>query len=52
VLQVAAVAAPPLARVLGTHPLSRAAWLVSVGLALVPAVLGQLWRALRRTTAD
>lgn len=46
-LQVLAVTARPLARVLGTTPMDWADWEVAVALAAVPAVLGQLWKLLR-----
>ena len=48
-LQTATVAFAPLGRVLGTRPLTAAQWAVCVALALVPAIAGQLWRAVQRT---
>jgi Ca2+-transporting ATPase len=48
VLQVASVHVPPLARVLGTVPLSGGDWIVVLVLALVPAVLGQAYKLLRK----
>jgi Ca2+-transporting ATPase len=47
-LQVLAVTYPPLVRVLGVRPPDRDDWLVVLALALVPAVLGQAVKALRR----
>jgi len=41
VLQVLAVTVPPLARVLRVQPPDARDWLVVLGLAVVPAVLGQ-----------
>ncbi len=41
-LQLAAVHVGPIADVLGTVPLDRASWLLALGLAAAPAVVGQL----------
>jgi P-type Ca2+ transporter type 2C len=46
-LQVMAVSLDPLAQVLGVSPLTGKDWLVVLGLALVPAVLGQALKSLR-----
>jgi Ca2+-transporting ATPase len=46
-LQVVAVSLDPLAQVLGLSPLSGNDWLVVLGLALVPAVVGQALKSLR-----
>ena len=43
-LQVLAVASPPLARVLGTEPLSTRGWMIAVALGAVPALVGQGWK--------
>jgi hypothetical protein len=50
-LQVLAAAAPPLSRVLGVRPVDGEAALVVLGLALVPAVLGQAIKTLHRPRA-
>jgi Ca2+-transporting ATPase len=47
-LQVASVHWPPLSRVLSTAPLSGTDWAAVLGLSLVPAVVGQSSRLLRR----
>jgi P-type Ca2+ transporter type 2C len=47
VLQIAAVHLPPLARVLGTVPLSPRDWLGVLALSLVPAVVGQVIKAVK-----
>jgi Ca2+-transporting ATPase len=47
-LQVLAVAAPSLARVLGTVPLSARGWMIAVGLGAIPALAGQGWKIVRR----
>jgi Ca2+-transporting ATPase len=47
-LQVLAVAAPPLARVLGTVPLSARGWTIAVVLGAIPAIVGQGWKLVRR----
>jgi Ca2+-transporting ATPase len=46
-LQVLAVAAPPLARVLGTEPLTTRGWMIAVALGAIPALVGQGWKILR-----
>jgi Ca2+-transporting ATPase len=46
-LQVLAVSLDPLAQVLGLFPLTGKDWLVVLGLALVPAVVGQALKSLR-----
>lgn len=46
-LQVMAVSLAPLAQVLGLSPLTGKDWLVVLGLALVPAVVGQALKSLR-----
>jgi Ca2+-transporting ATPase len=46
-LQILAVEWPPLARILGTVPLTGSDWLVVLGLSLVPAVVGQVIRLFR-----
>ena len=46
-LQVLAVAAPPVARVLGTEPLTTRGWMIAVGLGAIPALVGQGWKILR-----
>jgi Ca2+-transporting ATPase len=46
-LQVMAVRLDPLAQVLGLSPLTGKDWLVVLGLALVPAVVGQALKSLR-----
>jgi P-type Ca2+ transporter type 2C len=46
-LQVMAVSLDPLAQVLGVSPLTGRDWLVVLGLALLPAVLGQALKSLR-----
>jgi Ca2+-transporting ATPase len=46
-LQVMAVGLDPLAQVLGLSPLTGQDWLVVLGLALVPAVVGQALKSLR-----
>lgn len=43
-LQVLAVAFRPLGNVLGTVPLERVGWLIAFGLAVLPGILGQLWK--------
>ena len=48
-LQVVSAHLPPLAAVLGTVPLSAADWMVVLGFAVVPAVLGQGYKLLRKT---
>lgn len=48
VLQVASAHVPPLARVLGTVPLSGKDWIVVLLLSLVPAVVGQTVKLLRK----
>ncbi len=45
-LQLLAVYWPPLATVLRTTPLGLGDWTVVLGLSLVPAVVGQIWRGL------
>ncbi len=47
VLQIASVHVAPLARVLGTRPLSGTDWMAVLLLSLVPAVLGQGFKLLR-----
>jgi len=47
-LQVMAVRLDPLAQVLGLSPLSGKDWLVVFGFSLVPAVVGQALKSLRR----
>jgi Ca2+-transporting ATPase len=47
-LQVLAVAAPPLARVLGTVPLSTRGWSIAVVLGAIPAIVGQGWKLVHR----
>jgi hypothetical protein len=47
-LQLSAAAIDPLARVLRVTPLEPVDWLVIVALAAVPAVVGQVLKALRR----
>jgi Ca2+-transporting ATPase len=47
-LQVVSAHLPPLAAVLGTVPLSAADWIVVLGLAAVPAVLGQAYKLVRK----
>ena len=52
-LQVLALHLPALAQVLRTRPLTAVEWLVSIGFAAVPAVIGQalkLWRARSATS--
>ena len=46
-LQVLAVVAPPLGRVLGTAPLSARGWVIAVALGAIPALVGQGWKLLR-----
>lgn len=46
-LQILAVSYAPLARVLGVRPLAPDEWLVVFGLAIIPAVVGQLLRSRR-----
>jgi Ca2+-transporting ATPase len=46
-LQVMAVSLDPLAQVLGLFPLTGKDWLVVLGLAMVPAVVGQALKSLR-----
>jgi Ca2+-transporting ATPase len=48
-LQWTAVSAPPVANVLGLVPLSGSDWLLVVACGLVPAVVGQSIRLIRRT---
>ncbi len=48
VLEVAALAVPPLADVLGLTGLPMAGWLAALGLGLVPLGVTQAWRLLRR----
>ena len=50
-LQLAAVYIPVLASVLRTVPLTRADWALVLPAALLPAVVGQVLRLIRRTTA-
>jgi len=47
-LQVLAVVAPGLGRILGTAPLSARGWLIAVALAAIPALVGQGWKRLRQ----
>ena len=50
VLQALAVHLPALAQILRTRPLTPGEWLVALGFAVVPAVVGQalkLWRGRR-----
>ena len=47
-LQVFAVVAPPLGRILGTVPLSARGWMIAVALGAIPALVGQGWKLLRR----
>jgi Ca2+-transporting ATPase len=47
-LQLLAVYAPPLQRILGTVPLRAAEWAVIVPAAILPAVVGQGWRWIRQ----
>jgi Ca2+-transporting ATPase len=46
-LQVLAVLAPPLSRVLATAPLSARGWMMAVVLGAIPALVGQGWKLLR-----
>jgi hypothetical protein len=46
-LQVLAVVAPPLGRILGTAPLSTRGWMIAVALGAIPALVGQGWKLLR-----
>jgi Ca2+-transporting ATPase len=48
-LQIVSAHLPPLASVLGTAPLSAADWMVVLGLALIPAALGQGYKLARKT---
>ncbi|NNF39436.1 MAG: HAD-IC family P-type ATPase [Gemmatimonadetes bacterium] len=53
-LQWVAVTWPPLMRVLGTTPLTAADWGVALGLAVVPAIVGQaleVWQVRRASSA-
>lgn len=50
-LQLLAVYLPPLANVLQTQPIQRWDWLIVFGLALVPAVTGQVLRSLPRSAS-
>jgi Ca2+-transporting ATPase len=47
-LQILAIHLPPLARALGLRPLTPYDWVIVVGLALVPAAIGQLLKLIRR----
>jgi Ca2+-transporting ATPase len=46
--QVLALYLPPLSRVLHTQPLTASHWLVALGFAIVPAIVGQLWKLTRQ----
>ena len=48
ILQVLAVVAPPLGRILGTTPLSARGWIIAVALGAIPALAGQGWKLVRR----
>jgi len=50
-LQVLTVELQPLAEVLRTHPLNTSDWLALSGLAIIPALLGQVVKA-AKTRAD
>lgn len=51
-LQVLAVIAPPLNRVLGTVPLSTRGWTIAVVLGAIPALAGQGWKLMRYRHRD
>ena len=48
-LQIVSAHLPPLAAVLGTVPLSMADWTIVLGLAVIPAALGQGYKLVRKT---
>jgi Ca2+-transporting ATPase len=50
-LQVLAVIAPPLGRILGTAPLTTRGWMIAIALGAIPALVGQGWKLLRRRQA-
>jgi Ca2+-transporting ATPase len=47
-LQLLAVLAPPLNRILGTVPLSPRGWVIALGLGAIPAFAGQGWKLVRQ----
>ncbi|HEX9129292.1 MAG TPA: HAD-IC family P-type ATPase [Gemmatimonadaceae bacterium] len=48
VLQVLAVVAPPLGRILGTAPLTTRGWMIAIALGAIPGLVGQGWKLSRR----